>query len=82
MRASATLPIRRLYADCGTRWAYDQPHRDDSTGATREVLAIAAERGKTPGVDLLGIVAEGHYHNEVFWRKRIGRCLEFLFPPN
>jgi len=33
-----------------------------------------------PGSNLLGVVAEGHYHNEFFWRKRIGRCLEFLFP--
>lgn len=80
MRDAAALPIRRLYADCGTRWAYDQPQRDDFTGTTREVIAIASEKGKTPGVDLLGIVAEGHYHNEVFWRKRIGRCLEFLYP--
>ncbi len=80
MRASAALPIRRLYVDCGTRWAHDQPHRDDFTGSTRELMAIASEKGKTPGVDLLGIVAEGHYHFEVFWRKRIGRCLEFLYP--
>ena len=80
MRAAGTLPISRLYADCGTRWAYDQPHRDDHTGTTREIISIAAGKGKTPGVDLLGIVAEGHYHTEVFWRKRIGRCLEFLYP--
>ena len=81
MQASGTLPVRRLYADCGTRWAYDQPQRDDSTDTTREVIAIAAEKGKTSGVDLLGVVAEGHFHNEIFWRKRIGRCLEFLYPP-
>ncbi len=78
--ARRALPIRRWYTDCGTRWAYDQPHRDDHTGVTKDLIALALERGMVPGGDFLGIIAEGHYHNEVFWRKRIGRCLELLFP--
>jgi len=78
--ALRVLPIRRWYADCGTRWAYDQPHRDDHTGVTRDLIALAQERGMVPGRNFLGIVAQGHYHNEVFWRERIGRCLEFLYP--
>lgn len=78
--ALRTLPIGRWYTDCGTRWAYDQPHRDDHTAVTRELIALAVERGMVPGKNFLGVIAEGHYHNEVFWRKRIGRCLEILYP--
>jgi predicted alpha/beta superfamily hydrolase len=80
MDALRALPIRRLYIDCGTRWAYDQPHKDDHTDTTRELILLARAKGMTPGKDLLGVIAEGHFHNEFFWRKRIGRCLEFLFP--
>lgn len=80
MRALRALPMARLYADCGTRWAYDQPGRDDHTSTTRELVRIAAEKGMVPGENLLGVIANGHYHNEVYWRKRIGRCLETLCP--
>jgi len=74
------LPLRRWYTDCGTKWAPDQPQRDDHTGVTKDLIALALEKGMVPGRNFLGIVAEGHYHNELFWRKRIGRCLELLFP--
>ena len=80
MRSLDSLPMVRLYADCGTRWAYDQPHFDDFTGITRKIIGIARQKGMVPGETLLGIVAEGHFHNEVFWRQRVGRCLEFLYP--
>ncbi|MCX6357924.1 MAG: alpha/beta fold hydrolase [Candidatus Aureabacteria bacterium] len=80
MRAARRLPMHRFYADCGTRWAYDQPQRDDHTEITRDLIAIALDKGMRPGENFLGIVAPGHYHNEVFWRKRIGRCLELLYP--
>jgi pimeloyl-ACP methyl ester carboxylesterase len=72
-------PFRRLYADCGTRWAKDQRKRDDFTGVTRKLIHAASERWMTHGKDLLGLVAEGHYHDEIHWRKRIGGCLRFLF---
>ena len=81
MLSSRTLPFRKLYLDCGTRWAYDTPGRDDYTALTREMIRLAREKRMVPGKNLLGIVAEGHFHNELFWRQRVGRCLEFLFPP-
>ena len=81
MRSGSSLPMLRLYADCGTRWSYDQPDVDDFSDVTRDLVGIARDKGMLPGKTLLGIVAEGHFHNEFFWRKRIGRCLEFLFPP-
>jgi pimeloyl-ACP methyl ester carboxylesterase len=80
MGALAKLPFKRLYIDCGTRWAYDQRSRDDFTSTTRELIAIAREKGMAPGETLLGVIAEGHFHNEIYWRKRIGRCLEFICP--
>ena len=82
IRSLRVLPIRRWYTDCGTRWAYDQPYHDDHTAVTRDLIALAQERGMIPGKNFLGVVAEGHFHNEVFWRKRIGRCLELLYPLN
>ncbi|MDD5556181.1 MAG: alpha/beta fold hydrolase [bacterium] len=81
MASLRALPMRRLYIDCGTRWAHDQPGRDDHTETTRALIALAREKGMAPGETLLGIVAEGHFHTEFYWRKRVGRCLEFLFPP-
>ncbi|MBI4178538.1 hypothetical protein HY522_03820 [bacterium] len=72
------LPLRRLYIDCGTRWAYDQPRMDDSTGFNKTLMAIA--RRRMPRGQFLGIVANGHFHTEEFWRKRVGGILRFLFP--
>jgi hypothetical protein len=80
MLSSRSLPFRKFYLDCGTRWAFDQPDRDDYTSLTRELIRLAREKKMVPGENLLGIVAEGHFHNELFWRLRVGRCLEFLFP--
>ncbi|OGH56364.1 MAG: hypothetical protein A3G34_13290 [Candidatus Lindowbacteria bacterium RIFCSPLOWO2_12_FULL_62_27] len=71
------LPMRKLYIDCGTRWAYDQPRQDDSTAFNRALMSIA--RARMPRGRFLGIVARGHFHNEEFWRKRVGRVLRFLY---
>ncbi|MDI6756720.1 MAG: alpha/beta hydrolase-fold protein [Endomicrobiia bacterium] len=81
MRARQTLPFARLYADCGNKWADDQPRRDDSTPSTKDLVNIAKEKGMIENENLLGLVFAGHYHNETFWRKRIGICLEFLLAP-
>lgn len=73
------LPMKKLYIDCGTRWAYDKPYDfgGDSTAFNRNLMSLA--RARMPRGRFLGIVAQGHYHNEEFWRKRIGRILTFLF---
>ncbi|MCX6354572.1 MAG: alpha/beta hydrolase [Candidatus Aureabacteria bacterium] len=80
MSSARRLPMARLYLDCGTRWSYDQPSRDDHTGLTRDLVQIARDKKMIPEENLLGVIAEGHYHNELYWRRRIGRCLEFLYP--
>jgi enterochelin esterase-like enzyme len=79
IEAMAHRPFRRLYADCGTKWSHDQPRRDDFTSVTRKLVRICSEKWMTHGKDLLGLVAEGHYHNENYWRMRVGGCLRFLF---
>lgn len=71
------LPMQKLYIDCGTRWAYDQPNGDDATAFNRNLMSVA--RSRMPRGRFLGIVARGHFHNEEFWRKRTGRVLQFLF---
>lgn len=71
------LPMRKLYIDCGTKWAYDQPQMDDSTAFNRNLISIA--RARMPRGKFLGLVARGHFHNEEFWRRRIGRVLKFFF---
>ena len=81
MRSRQQLPFVRLYVDCGTKWAADQPNRDDSTNSTRDLINIAREKGMIENQNLLGLVFNGHYHNEIYWRKRIALCLEFLFSP-
>lgn len=72
-------PFFRIYIDCGTRWSEDQPHRDDYTNLTRRLMALCSSKGMVHGRDLLGVVCEGHLHNEYYWRQRIGGCLRFLF---
>lgn len=72
-------PFRRIYVDCGTNWADDQPGRDDYTAITRKLISACSRKWMTHGKDLIGLVAEGHYHNEFWWRKRIGGALRFLF---
>lgn len=76
--AHLRLPMQKLYIDCGTKWAYDQPNMDDSVEFNKGLMALA--RRRLPRGRFLGIVARGHYHNEEFWRKRIGRILRFHFP--
>lgn len=79
MRELQSLPFHKLYVDCGTKWSHDQPHRDDNTSSTKDLINIAKKKGMVENENLLGLIFAGHYHNEVFWRKRIGGCLEFLF---
>jgi hypothetical protein len=73
------LPFHRAYIDCGTLWAHDNPHGfgGDSTQFNRELMRLAGER--LPGGRLRGRVWKGHFHNEEFWRKRVGPALRFLF---
>jgi hypothetical protein len=40
-------------------------------------MRLAGER--LPGGRLRGRVWKGHFHNEEFWRKRVGPALRFLF---
>lgn len=77
LRGCKRLPMHRLYIDAGTKWAYDQPHMDDSTGFNRAL--IAAARPRLPRSDFRGGICRGHYHNEEWWRKRVGRVLRFFF---
>lgn len=79
MRSKTQLPFKKLFISCGTKWSYDQPNRDDSTPTTKDLINIAKEKGMIERENLLGIVFNGDFHNEVYWRKRIGLCLEFLF---
>ena len=80
MEKSPRLPFRKLYIDCGTRWAQDQKNkRTDNTSTTIDLMRIAKNKGMVEGRTLLCQVAQGHCHNEFYWRKRIGRCMEFLF---
>ncbi len=72
-------PFHRIYVDCGTRWSHDQPKRDDYTGITRKLISACSRKGMIHGRDLMGVVFDGHFHNEWFWRQRIGPCLRFLF---
>lgn len=81
MKNLRRLPFVRFYADCGTRWTPDRKGRQtDNTPATLDLIRIAQEKGMVQGRNLLGFVARGHAHREPYWRKRIGKCMEFLFP--
>ena len=74
------LPMKRLYIDCGTRWAWDNPYGfgGDHTQFNRKLMDIA--RHRLPSYAFRGRVHNGHFHNEEFWRKRIPGILKFLFP--
>ena len=73
------LPMRKFYIDCGTKWAYDNPNGfgGDSTAWNRNLMGIASKR--LPKGAFRGRVFDEHFHNEEFWRKRVGRALMFLF---
>lgn len=74
------LPFKKLYADCGTRWApHQRGNRTDNTRTTIDLIRMAQSKGMIPGRTIRGLVAKGHCHNEICWRKRIGGCMEFLF---
>lgn len=80
MQSLHRLPFKKLYADCGTKWTPDQKgFRTDNTNTTKDLIRIAQNRGLVPGVTLSSAIMEGHCHRETYWRKRIGRCMEFLF---
>jgi S-formylglutathione hydrolase FrmB len=73
------LPMKRLYIDCGTRWAYDDPfnYGGDNTKWNAHMMTLASHR--LPKSHFRGRVFKGHFHNEEWWRKRVGRALCFLF---
>lgn len=73
------LPMRKLYIDCGTLWAHDNPHGfgGDSTAWNLNLIKIAGAR--MPRSAFRGRVCTGHYHNEECWRKRVGPALRFMF---
>lgn len=73
------IPLSRLYIDCGTRWAYDDPFGSgfDNVRFNRGLMREAAAR--MPKGSFQGHVFAGHFHNEEFWRKRIPGILRFLF---
>ncbi len=74
------LPFRKIYVDCGTKWTPDQKgHRTDNTRTTQDLIRIAQSKGLISGRTLLWQICQRHCHQEPFWRKRIGRCMEFLF---
>ncbi|MBI4179046.1 hypothetical protein HY522_06475 [bacterium] len=76
------LPFKKIYLDCGTKWSPGRKNtRTDYTRVTVGLIRLAEAKGLVPGVQLMGLVAKGHCHNEIYWRKRIGKCMAFLFPP-
>lgn len=76
------LPFKKIYLDCGTKWAPVQKNpRTDNTRVTMGLIRQVAAKGLVSGVHLMGLVAQGHCHNEMYWRKRIGKCMSFLFSP-
>ena len=81
MESLPRLPFKKLYMDAGTKWAIDQPRRDDNTNLTRRIQTLAEAKGMIHGLDLLGVIGEGQVHNEDAWRKRTPGALAFLFPP-
>lgn len=81
MQGLTHLPFNKWYLDCGTKWTPDQKNnRTDNTRTTIELSRLAQNKGMIPGRNLFTLVAQGHCHQEPFWRKRIGKCMEFLFP--
>lgn len=80
-RKATRLPFKKLYLDCGTRWTpHQKGHRTDNTSVTLALIRAARSKGLRDGRSLMGWIVPGHCHDETFWRKRIGKCLEFLFP--
>ncbi|MDE2039282.1 MAG: alpha/beta hydrolase [Elusimicrobia bacterium] len=80
-------PLPRLWLDEGTeeydaRWYPDHLRRNDANLAEfARLKAILRERGWENGQNLLAPVIEGAEHNELFWRRRVGEVLRFLFSP-
>ncbi len=73
------LPLRRLWIDAGNRWAYDDPYSydGDETSWNRNLIAVA--RRHMHAGRFRGRIWPGHFHNEEWWRKRIGKILHFFF---
>jgi predicted alpha/beta superfamily hydrolase len=68
------VPIR-IYMDSGTGGQFM-----DGVALTRQVGKVLVRMGWTDGVDLCRVESEGALHNEIAWRARVHRALEFLFP--
>ena len=77
MAERRSLPMDRLYIDCGTMIAPDLKHEDDSVGFNTWLMGIA--RSRMPRGRFLGLVHRGAYHTEFSWRKRIPRVLRFFY---
>lgn len=79
MKKRRVLPMHKLYIDCGTNWAYDNPRGfgGDNRAFNQNLMRIASRR--LPGSRLRARVWRGHYHNEEWWRKRFGPAMRFLF---
>lgn len=72
------LKIKKLYLDSGTRWTEDPIDlRHDYQDITKNLLQTI--HAKNPELEIKHILAEGHAHNERFWRARFPEVLKFLF---
>lgn len=76
---SRALSLRRLYVDCGTRWAYDDPYNFGGDNTAFNCGIMKACRYRIPRYKFIGRVCKGHFHNEEWWRKRLGRVLLHFF---
>ena len=74
-------PFEKLYIDSGTRWSQDQPNKDDYTKISWNLYEEAQTKGLIPGYTLYYQLGKNHFHNEIAWRQRLPRALEFLLYP-
>jgi predicted alpha/beta superfamily hydrolase len=81
--SSSRSPLSRVYLDCGTRWGEsdDESHSHDNVPITYTVRELLLQRGMILEETLRFVLGDGDAHNELAWRRRIARCLEFLLPP-
>ena len=74
------LKIKKLYLDSGTRWTEESGDlRHDFQDITKNLFQII--HTKNPELEIKYLLAEGHAHNERFWRARFPEVLQFLFAP-
>jgi predicted alpha/beta superfamily hydrolase len=74
--ATTPQPRPRIWLDIGTR---EGPKIVPDVEQFRDLLL---KKGWREGADLHYERVEGGEHNELAWSKRIGRVLQFLYPPN